>query len=144
VQKVADRQGKKRWCYNLRNQIWRPLRCFQEKISCWPRYKEFWLSHTWVISSMVLKHPRGLQIRMKCFKKKKCLKIAHFKANTPVPLRATWPKTLFLHDPWQRKFLNFASHPGIFRFPNGIPQKNKTFKYIILDQSLPIQSCQFI
>jgi hypothetical protein len=75
VQKVADRQGKKRWCYNLRNQIWRPLRCFQEKISCWPRYKEFWLSHTWVISAMVLKHPRGLQIRMKCFKKRHVWKL---------------------------------------------------------------------
>ena len=79
-------QRKNSGCYNLRSQIWWPSRCFQQKIIFWPRYKDFWLSSIWEISSMFLKHPRGLQIRMRC------LKMVHFKVdNTPALLRATWP-----------------------------------------------------
>ena len=74
----------------LRSQIWWPSRTiavfFEEKgVIFWPRYKEFWLSCIWEISSMFLKHPRGFQIRIRC------LKMAHFEVdNTPALLRATW------------------------------------------------------
>ena len=88
---------KKRGCYNLRSEIWWPSRCFQQKeVIVWPRYKEFWLSCIWEISSMFLKHPRGLQIRMRS------LKMVHFKIdNTPVLLLATWPCFCIMgHVPW--------------------------------------------
>ena len=97
VQKLADRQRKKRGCYNLRSEIWWPSRCFQQKeVIVWPRYKEFWLSCIWEISLMFLKHPRGLQIRMRS------LKMVHFKIdNTPVLLLATWPCFCIMgHVPW--------------------------------------------
>ena len=84
----------KRGCYNLRSQVWWPSRCFQQKeIIFWPRYTEFELSCIWEISSMFLKHPRGLQIRMRC------LKMARFRVdNTPALLRATSPCFVYLKN----------------------------------------------